>query len=508
MNYLKPLNSVLEIKISPDMIKLNYNLILMISLVSLCSNSVFATERTIDISGTNEDSISLTKYFSVLEDPGTKLALDDVLKPEVAAQFKPVPPSVGDSGLTQFASAVEVLLLAFALADRYSMMRKEKEEAQQILVENLKSSERILEENVEKRTRELQTSYRTLETTLHNLRETQEQLIQSEKMASLGQLVASVAHEINTPIGAINASGKNIEDAIERTLDSFPKLFQILNLQMRELFFKLIQNKNRKKLIMLSSREERTMIRETARNLELQGIDDARSLAEIIVQLGIQDSIAEYLLLLNHPESDFIFESAKSIANIVNSTHNINTAVGKVSKIIYALKSFSRVNNSAEMVSMQLSESIEIVLTIYQNQIKQGIELIRSFENIPDIICYSDELTQVWTNLIHNAIQSMNSKGTLTIQIKKEDNNASVRISDTGSGIPESIRSKIFDPFFTTKPAGEGSGLGLGIVKRIVDKHNGRIEVKSEVGIGSEFTVYLPIKEAVSSEKKGEEKTV
>ncbi len=401
----------------------------------------------------------------------------------------------------QIGVVTELILLSIALADSYKLIveensniQKELLEAQVKLVENLKSSESLLEQRVEVRTNELQASNQALESTLHNLQETQEQLIQSEKMASLGQLVASVAHEINTPIGAIKASGQNIEDAMDRTLDNFPKLFQILDLQMRELFLKLIHNKNRQKVIILSSREERAMIKETARNLELLGIDDARSLAETIVQLGLQDSITEYLLLLNHPESDFIFESAKSIANIVNSTYNINTAVGKVSKIIYALKSFSYENSEREMAEVHLRDGIEIVLTIYQNQIKQGIELICKFEEIPKVNCYSDELNQVWTNLIHNAIQAMNSHGTLTISIGQANNEAIITVADTGSGIPESIREKIFDPFFTTKRVGEGSGLGLGIVKRIIDKHKGRIEVKSEVGVGTEFSVFIPIK--------------
>lgn len=406
--------------------------------------------------------------------------------------------SLSQGQLTQFASTVEVMLLAFALADRYTMMRKEKEEAQQSLVENLKQSERNLEDRVNKRTTELLETNRTLESTLNNLQNTQEQLVQSEKMASLGQLVANIAHEINTPIGAVKASGKNIEDSIDRTLRNFPKLFQILNSTMRELFLQLIHSKKDQQLIMLSSREERALVKEATKTLEEYGIEDARSIAETIVQLGLQDSISDFILLLKHPERDFIFESAKNIANIVNSTHNINMAVDKVSKIIYALKSFSRVSNTDEMINFQLKESIEIVLTIYHNQIKQGIEIIRKYEDIPDVFCFPDELNQIWTNLIHNSIQAMKNQGTITISIQQANKYAIVSIADSGPGIPESIIAKIFDPFFTTKPAGEGSGLGLGIVKRIIDKHNGRIEVKSEVGVGTEFLVYLPIREVTN----------
>jgi two-component system NtrC family sensor kinase len=133
------------------------------------------------------------------------------------------------------------------------------------------------------------------------------------------------------------------------------------------------------------------------------------------------------------------------------------------------------------------------VLTIYQNQIKRGTELVRDFEPMPPILCLPDELNQVWTNLIHNALQAMTNPGTLTVMVRQRGTYVVVSIADTGSGIPEAIRSRIFDPFFTTKPTGEGSGLGLDIVKKIVEKHYGRIEVQSEVNIGTTFSVYLPI---------------
>jgi len=140
-----------------------------------------------------------------------------------------------------------------------------------------------------------------------------------------------------------------------------------------------------------------------------------------------------------------------------------------------------------------LREGVETVLTIYQNQIKQGVELVRQYEELPAVHCLPDEINQVWTNLIHNALQAMDRKGTLTVSLRQEGGNALVTIGDTGCGIPEDVREKIFDAFFTTKPAGEGTGLGLDIVRKIVDKHGGRISVDSEVGQGSRFTVSLPI---------------
>jgi two-component system NtrC family sensor kinase len=124
--------------------------------------------------------------------------------------------------------------------------------------------------------------------------------------------------------------------------------------------------------------------------------------------------------------------------------------------------------------------------------LKKGIEVNRNYEEIPKVNCYPDELNQVWTNLIHNSIQAMGNEGTLDVSIKSQKETVQIIITDSGSGIPEEIVGNIFDPFFTTKPAGEGSGLGLDIVKKIVDKHDGEIFVKSRTGKTS-FTVTLPL---------------
>ncbi|MCC3595088.1 sensor histidine kinase, partial [Microcoleus sp. PH2017_28_MFU_U_A] len=130
--------------------------------------------------------------------------------------------------------------------------------------------------------------------------------------------------------------------------------------------------------------------------------------------------------------------------------------------------------------------------TSYQSQIRQGIELTKNYEHIPPIQCYFDELNQVWTNLIHNALQAMNNKGYLTVNAIHNDENIQISIADSGTGIPPEIHSKIFQPFFTTKPPGEGSGLGLDIVRKIVAKHRGQITFESRPG-QTTFTVILPI---------------
>ncbi|MGC1246890.1 MAG: ATP-binding protein, partial [Spirulinaceae cyanobacterium] len=130
--------------------------------------------------------------------------------------------------------------------------------------------------------------------------------------------------------------------------------------------------------------------------------------------------------------------------------------------------------------------------TLYHNQLKQGVKVQRNYTEIPSILCYPDELNQVWTNLIHNALQAMNNQGDLIIDVVEEKNQAKVSFTDTGKGIPEEIKSRIFKPFFTTKPPGEGSGLGLDIVSKIVDKHQGQITFESQPGCTT-FTVCLPV---------------
>ncbi|MBK7000620.1 MAG: GHKL domain-containing protein [Rhodoferax sp.] len=326
---------------------------------------------------------------------------------------------------------------------------------------------------------------------LHELRSTQSQLVQSEKMAALGILIAGVTHEINTPISAITSSGGTISEALGLALGNMPALFKTLDNDSMALFLGLIYRAN-VSAVRLSTRETRAVTRALTEQLEEYGIDAAREKADILVSLNAQSALADYLPLLRHRECNLILDTARSMATIIRSVSNINTAVGRVAKIVLALKSFSHVTQSNEMVEANIQDGLETVLTIYHYQIKQATEVVREYEDIPLLRCFPDELNQVWTNLIHNALQAMDHKGTLSVRIHREGNEAVVSIGDTGCGIPEEIRGKIFDVFFTTKPAGVGSGLGLDIVKKIIDKHKGRIEVQSEVGVGSTFTVYLP----------------
>lgn len=349
-----------------------------------------------------------------------------------------------------------------------------------------------LERRVVERTAELQGSNERLTATLRDLQAAEAQLIQSEKMASLGKLVANVAHEINTPISAVKSSGQNIAFTLNQVLANMPKMFRMLEGEPLDLFIRLVSQANLP-IGSRSSREERAIKKNLAVQLEESGVADADRKARMLVELGAHSAPLDYLQLLNHPEWDFILTTAVGVAVIVRNTSNINAAVDRVAKIVTTLKSFSQAEGVREMTYANLTVGIESVLMIYQNQIRQAVELVTRFDEVPELRCLADELAQVWTHLIHNALQAMSYRGKLTITLRRSGDEIVISIGDSGTGIPDAIRERIFEPFFTTRPPGEGSGLGLEVVRKVVDKHKGRIEVQTEMGVGSVFTVYLPL---------------
>ena len=329
-----------------------------------------------------------------------------------------------------------------------------------------------------------------LEETLENLKLTQEKLIISEKLASLGQLIAGIAHEINNPVGAISASNKNNEDILKTILEKFPIIVEnfIQEKELIQLFLCFYYEYFEKKELP-STQEIRTRKKELFQIFRDHNLQNYLEVVEKLIDLGIYDFQEKYIPIYTSSE---IFNFLYHLLCLNRNNNIIRIAHIRTSKIIYALRNYSRVNQSTSKTLVDIHENIETVLTLYHNQLKNSVQVTKEYGNVPKIYCYAEDLLQVWTNIIYNALQAMQFQGQLKIKTFQENQFVVVEIWDSGIGIPTHLMKKIFEPFFTTKPPGEGTGLGLDIVRRIIEKHSGKINLRSKPG-ETVFSFYLPI---------------
>lgn len=322
------------------------------------------------------------------------------------------------------------------------------------------------------------------------------QLVKSEKMAVLGNLIAGIIHEINSPLGAIKASIFNMQNYMEKSVMNLPFLTMKMDEATFEQFVKFLNVVHKVTLNALSTKEEREKKYELRKKFEEMGIQNGDILGDYIAEMGMYDECDNFEILLRSPNNQEIFKSVYGISGLFRNLSNISIASEKANRMIFSLKTYSRSETENVMEKVNVIDGIEVILNIYHNQLKHGVTIVRNYSKVPCVMCFPDQLTQVWTNIIQNAAHAMENKGTLEIEVCEEGDNVRVSITDSGIGIPDDIKDKIFKPFFTTKNKGEGTGLGLDIVKKIVEKHNGSIEFESIPG-RTTFTVILPSAEVV-----------
>ncbi|GLK88467.1 two-component sensor histidine kinase [Pseudomonas turukhanskensis] len=317
---------------------------------------------------------------------------------------------------------IEVSQLACSLTAKWDMTQRLQLQMEQ------------LEFQVQTRTQALSGANTTLQHEIAERKQLESQLVQSEKLASIGQLAAGVAHEINNPIGFISSNHTTLEQYVTGLLE----------------------------LIALYEQSEND-----------------------IAPGALKDSLAALRVRLDLP---FIQEDIPVLLK------ESREGITRVRQIIQDLKDFSRVDSEQEWQWADLHKGIESTLNIVASELKYKADVIRHYGVLPEVKCLSSQLNQVVMNLVVNAAQAMGEqRGKIEIRTGAQGDRVWIEISDNGVGIPKEVIPKIFDPFFTTKPLGKGTGLGLSLSYGIVKKHGGSMGVESEPGQGSTFRIELPI---------------
>jgi two-component system, NtrC family, sensor kinase len=399
-----------------------------------------------------------------------------------------------------FDSSWEVMTLAQSLEE----MRQDLKTGR----DRLQNYTHDLEREVALRTQDLQTRNRELTRTLQDLQTSQDHLIRAEKLAALGQLVASIAHEMNTPLGVIRSSVRNISSFLRQDLTSFIQIFNRLEQHDRQTFLHLFQQTitTLSAIAPLSSQEKRQFRQNLTQSLRDLNIENPDYIADVLVEIGIYANLHAFQDLLQTENGTEIFSTLYHVSTSQRSLQAIESATESAARVIQALRTYSSPELYKTFGEIDLIASLETALTLYQALLKRGVTVLRDYDasdsgkNPIVIWACGEELNQIWTHLIHNALQAMDYKGHLTIALSLDmspeaddsPQNAIVHITNDGPKIPPEIQAHIYEAFFTTRPPGEGKGMGLTIVRQILEKHYGTISLSSDDS-ATTFTVKIPV---------------
>jgi signal transduction histidine kinase len=329
------------------------------------------------------------------------------------------------------------------------------------------------------------------------IRETTRMEQQRDRLASLGKLSAGLAHELNNPASAAKRATSQLRDALNRIKDASHdlgkrNLTDAQKAEIEKLESSLVQSDEvPPDALTISDLEDKI-----DSLLRSHGLNDMWQIAADLARKNVKPETLESLFaILDADTARAALVRIAASVETANLLNEIESGTSRISDLVRAIKEYTFMDQ-APVQNIDIVKSLETTLTILNHKLKHGVAVQRDYQKIPLLVnSFGSELNQVWTNIIDNAIYAMGGKGELRIRTFREDNCVVVEITDSGPGIPADVRAHIFEPFFTTKGVGEGTGLGLDTVQRIVKKHRGDIQVTSQPG-STRFQVWLPLAES------------
>jgi signal transduction histidine kinase len=329
------------------------------------------------------------------------------------------------------------------------------------------------------------------------IRETTRREQQKDRLAGLGKLSAGLAHELNNPASAAKRAASQLRGQLKQIKEAAHQLgARELNPAQKGEIERLETS-----LLMNDAPPPDTLTVSLLEDqldalLRSHGLNELWQLAAALARKGAQPALLESLFdSVDAETARAALVRISSSLEIWSLLNEIESSTSRISDLVLAIKEYTYMDQSP-VQNVDIVKSVETTLTILNHKLKKGVKVERDYQPVPLLVdSFGSELNQVWTNIIDNAIDAMSGKGELHVRTYREDGCVVVEIRDNGPGIPENVQPHIFEPFFTTKGVGEGTGLGLDTVQRIVRKHKGSVQVQSKPG-DTRFQIWLPVAEA------------
>ncbi|RNC83305.1 MAG: GHKL domain-containing protein [Balneola sp.] len=320
---------------------------------------------------------------------------------------------------------------------------------------------------------------------------------QNEKLVALGKLSAGLAHELNNPASAMVRSATELKKGLKSSPDKFKAVMHIkMSDEQVDAVNDLVFRKAEKGSSNEQSLMERTALEDDLTDwMEDRGVDDGFEYAETFAEYCFNTDDLEFVL--EHVTEEYLPPVLGWIANVLTTekmVEEIEDAATRISDLISSVKTYSHMDRGSDKEAVDLKKMFKSTITMLNHKAKQKniVYDINVPEDLPEFCGYVSELNQVWTNLLDNAIDALDNGGKIGISAFTKNGDLILHFNDNGSGIPEDVQNKIFDPFFTTKDVGKGTGLGLDVVHKIIDKHSGSIKVTSKPG-DTTFELCFPL---------------